>query len=79
MKLLTNKHAGFAATVGTAGFAATVGTASSLPFPIVASTIDIETLELVLDDDFMARFREGVAQMERGDLRSFEDVFGEPL
>jgi hypothetical protein len=37
------------------------------------------TVELLLDDDFMTRFRAGVAEMERGDLRSFEDVFGEPL
>lgn len=70
MTVLTNKQAGFENT------AATV---RSLPVPIEASTTDLVTAELLLDDDFMARFHQGVAEFERGELHSFEDIFGEPL
>jgi hypothetical protein len=69
MTVLTNKGAGFESV------AATVRSFA----PIEASTIDVATVELLLDDDFMARFHQGVAEFERGELRSFEDIFGEPL
>ena len=47
-----------------------------------ASTYDedwVESMDLLADEEFMERFRNGAAELERGDLRSFEDVFGEPL
>jgi hypothetical protein len=57
-------------------------TAAHQPREFKTSTYDedwAENVDLLADEEFMERFRSGVAQLQRGALRSFKDVFGEPL
>jgi len=39
----------------------------------------LETLEVLSDSEALRRIREGLEDLARGDVISFEDVFGEPL
>ena len=38
-----------------------------------------ETLQIVADSRLVERIYRGLGQVNRGETRSFEDVFGEPL
>lgn len=48
-------------------------------YHIYADVRDLETVEVLSNPDLLRDTARGLAELDRGELLSFEDVFGEPL